>query len=138
MALRATAWDVDLMVYVESVLGAPFEWGRTDCWSLICGALRAMYGDDVLNAETYGTKTGALKAYKAAGSYNDALAHAGAREVPINFRQRGDIAILPGGDIDGFPGVGVVMARGRVLTVDETVKLLPLEKTATIVRFPHG
>jgi len=137
MALRAMTWDTNLVLYVDSIVGQPFEWGRTDCATIVREALRSMYGKDMLGIGTWTTKTGATRMLKKIGSYNDALAGAGAHEVPIRFRQRGDVAILPGGDCDGFPGLGVVVRAG-VLTVDDVVMILPLESEATIMRFPNG
>ncbi|MCK4300178.1 MAG: hypothetical protein KAX80_11630 [Planctomycetes bacterium] len=139
MALRIMTWDTDLMDYVSSVLDEPFEWGRTDCASLVRGAVGAMYGHDVLKVGRYKTLAGARRTLKLVGSYKDALAHAGAEEVPIGFRQRGDVAILPDTDVEGFPGLGVVV-RGGMLTVgpEEIVRIVPIDEDSVVMRFPNG
>lgn len=135
--MRTVSWGTDLMSYVSSVMDKPFEWGVTDCGTLVSSAQEAMYGHDVVGAGTWKTKAEALKALKQIGPYKEALASAGACEVPISFRQRGDIALLPDADHEGFPGLGIVVSHG-VLTVDEVVMILPLEVDATIMRFPNG
>lgn len=145
MALRLVDWDVRLVGYVDSVRGTPLVWGRTDCASLVRGAVRAMYDRDVLRGVgSWTTSTGALRVLaRWGGSYRAALEVAGVEDVPVPFRQRGDVAILPGVDSEGFPGLGVVVAGG-VLTVapGNLVDIVSATNDdlidVEIVRFPNG
>ena len=34
--------------YIDSMIGKPFEWGKTYCFSLVCGTVDAMRGTDFL------------------------------------------------------------------------------------------
>jgi len=137
--IRTVCWDADLVIYVKSVIDEPFEWGRTDCATLVRHALKAMYGKDVLRGVgSWRTLAEARRAVKRIGPYETFFKSKGCEEWSPAYRQRGDVAILPsGGDRDGLPGLGVVV-RGGVLTVDDFVMILPIEEGTVIMRFPNG
>ena len=137
--MRTVSWSTDLNEYAQSVLGQPFVWGETDCAYLVVGAVRAMYGADVLKLGTWTTRTGALRALRRGGSPRDAFERAGAVEVSYPFRQRGDLVQLPGEEAEGFPGLGIVVRAG-VLTVDqdEIVLIAPPDPEMTVWRLPNG
>lgn len=44
---RLNDWEVRLADYVESVRGAAFEWGSTNCGALVAGAIDAMFRTDI-------------------------------------------------------------------------------------------
>ena len=44
---RVNNWDLALVEWAESVRGKPYEWGVTDCGTLVRDACAAMYGREM-------------------------------------------------------------------------------------------
>lgn len=146
--MRHSDWDLRLNSMKEKVLGEPFEWGRTDCATLVVRALEAMYPpDDVpLPAErpSYGDESGALRAHAATGGVSDVLRAQGAEEVPLNFARQGDV-LIGVDEAGGVPGAAIVVEnRYLVASEEEGVVLRRLRdlreaggEGVTVLRVPH-
>lgn len=95
---RVVNWSVSLAELANDIVGAPFEWGRTDCVSVARSALVAIFGEDPLVPHinvTYTTKIGAARAFKKIGSMTDIVLAAGAKEIASNLAGDGDFMIFP-------------------------------------------
>ncbi len=127
---RVRNWDHEASVYIDSILGQPFQYGKTDCASIAAGVLRAMYGPSFFTMPKYKGPKGALAALRKHG-IEHSLRDLGA--VTVHRPKRYDFAIVH--DIDGFPeGVSVVMAnRTRLVTrVDGVVERIPYDQGAPV------
>jgi len=116
---RVLNWDVRLVQYAGRLQGEAFEWGVTDCGTLVRGALTVLYDHDVLEAALGAPWTslrGAAGAWRAVGSVQSVLGALKAVEVPGAFVQAGDVGVFPGEDVDGLPRL-VVCIGARILTV---------------------
>jgi len=113
---RVMNWDVRVVRWSASVVGRPFEWGRTDCGSLCRGAIAALYGEGVVR-RTLGvpwtTVESAVRFWRRVGSdAGGVLAALGARTVQhATLLQTGDIMVASGSDRHGLPRFGVVAGR---------------------------
>lgn len=116
---RLNDWNERLVAYANSVNGARFRWGRTDCATLAHRAMRAMYGtvnplgDGI---EAYTSKASALKVGRAVGSPSKYLRSLGFASVGTNFAQSGDLVVFRGRS-DGYPQIGVVVS-GKLMVSD--------------------
>ena len=106
-----------LVAYANSVNGASFKWGKTDCARVVRDALRAVHGRDVLRGTgSYRTSASALKVGRQVGPMGAYLRDAGLQAVGPDFAQSGDIVVFRGRS-HGHPQLGVVVS-GRLLVSD--------------------
>ena len=116
-ARRVGDWNERLVAYANSVNGAPFQWGVTDCASLVRYALRAMYGRDLLRGMgSYRSSPSALRVGRQVGPVGAYLRDRGFQAVGLAFAQSGDTVVFRGLD-RGHPQLGVVVS-GRLLVSD--------------------
>ena len=125
---RLRTWDVDLQTWAASLIGEPFEWGRTDCGSIAIEGQRIIYGTDVFHLPKWKSKAKALRTLIGVKGMRSALrgcADQGGR----GFLQMGDIVLVKNGcdelETDGL----LLVVRDYVLfTNPETgVIRIPLE-----------
>lgn len=113
---RVENWDQKLIYYARESVGKDFEWGVTDCASLVRASIAAMYGEDVFShVAAWSTLREAKNQYEMHGRASSILAEAGASIVASNYEQTGDIIVSPGEDQDGLPRFGVILTGGQVL-----------------------
>ncbi len=110
-------WDRWLVEFANAANGQPFEWGRTDCASLVRRGLQTVFGVDVWKGHVgiYKTKRGAVTV---AGKvdYEDALLASGAVEVGYHFGTSGDVALSPKEDEHGMFSVALLVPARKALT----------------------
>lgn len=109
-------WDVEVVLYINSIRGADFEWGKTDCLSVVRGTLIKIYGEDLWAG------LGSWDSIRVVKNLNDVvdipsfLVDTGARLVDsVQFLRTGDIGVVPADD-DGLPSILVVTPSRRILT----------------------
>lgn len=136
--MRVPNWDVLLFRWSVSVVGQPYEWGRTDCASLVRQAMTIVYGSDPFDVRPWSTKRQALTRLKAVGSVEDALRAAGMVPVALRHAQGGDV--LCEAVSDGYGACGVVVGRVVVwATQEDGVVRVPLRgREGTLLRFADG
>ncbi len=121
--MRLRNWDVRLFHWADSVVGHPFEWGVTDCASLVRAAHIVMYGEDVLGWPAYKSLKGAMSAKEKVGGIRKALKKACVR-VGTKFARSGDIVLIKH---EGEAGMGLVIGANVVGTYPGyPVTLVPL------------
>lgn len=134
--MRVRNWDVRLFHWADSVVGRAFEWGTTDCASLVRAGHVAMYGKDVFGWPTYSSKLDATKAKKKVGGIPKALRKV-CTEIGRRFARTGDIVVITH---KRQYGMGVVVGTNVVGTYpSELVHLVPLSivpDDATFWRVP--
>lgn len=111
--MKKRNWDVALVDWERLMLGRHFEWGETDCVSVVLAALEVMYAEadrPKLTVPSWSTQIGALRAIKKVGNIPQALRDGGAQNVPLAFARPGDIVVglEPS---NGMPRCGVVVER---------------------------
>jgi len=118
MPRRLPNVDVRLVEWQTSVLGRPFEWGRTDCGALVWSALEAIYPEDDVplppGIRPWRSEPAALRLFARVGGVAGALRAGGAETVPLAFAQNGDIIIAAGPE-GGVPGAAIVVGPGYVV-----------------------
>lgn len=123
---RATNWEQRLARWVRTQRGRPFEWGETDCVSLVRGAVAIVRGETpwrlaggASRAEGwYTTVRGAREAYAATGGVERVLCDdIGAAPVGHAYVTTGDIVASDPKDDEPWGAVGVVLDI-RVLSSD--------------------
>jgi len=119
---RVRNWDIHLYRWARDVTGEPFEWGRTDCGSLVRESLAAMYPDKGLPLAgpppAYSTEREALRVHAETGGVEGWVQAAGWEPVSLGFACQGDV-IVGLGDVGGVPGAAVVVA-GVFLVASES------------------
>lgn len=94
---RCAGWDVALVDALAMHQQATFEWGVSDCLTMIADARKAVTGIDPMEAirGTYASKAGATKALKAAGfkSVAEAL-EATFEPIATGVARRGDFGVV--------------------------------------------
>ncbi len=110
-------WDRRLVEFARAADGKPFQWGHTDCVSLVRRGLQTVFGVDVWKGHVgkYKTKRGAVTV---AGKtdYEDALRASGAVEVGYHFGTSGDVALSPKEDEHGMFSVALLVPSRKALT----------------------
>jgi len=143
--MRARNWDAALLAWADTVLGAPYVWGRTDCVSLATTAITVMYpalaGDPRL--VLWPTKFAALRARVTQPTLlPDRLAALGAAPVPLGFLQAGDLLVPPAAAAEEEPAVLVSLGATVLSTHPDTgvgrVPARHLWPGTVPWRLPHG
>ena len=125
---RIRDWTVALGELAREVIGAPFEWGETDCVSVFRRALVAMYGKDIAAPYidvTYTTKVGATRAFNKVGGYEDTLLKMGAKEVPPHLTRDGDVMVFPKGE-GNFENVMTKMGGAWIMSDPASESIIPV------------
>lgn len=143
MIERAPNWRLRLLQWTSEINGHPFEWGETDCGSLVRKACERMYEQEVFpGVINYTTLRGAKRAWNATGGTAQKLKDIGAEKIDINFSQRGDIIITEEDEFDFYAAMidvgqagylacaedyGVVLLKAKDLPEDVYALRLPDE-----------
>ncbi len=114
---RVENWDRRLVEFTNEVNGQAFEWGTTDCASLVRRGLSLMFGRDVWKKHVgeWKTKRGAL-GVSGRTDYEDALRASGAVEMGIHYAWSGDVALGPSEDDHGMLQIGLLVPTRKILT----------------------
>lgn len=95
--------------YINATLGLPFEWAKRDCVTYAIGAIEAMIGREGEKPEfTYATHQQAIEFAKTWSLEQGIIDQLAAYEVPHQFHQPGDIAIVK---MDGLECAHVIFDR---------------------------
>ncbi len=117
------------IAWAQSIVGQPFEWGRTDCWTLTVQAIDLALGTKLARRYRGRWRNEAeARAYAEACGETaaDVLREVGAREIPPAFAARGDILERKQ---DGLPCVAPVVGRLALVSAPgHAVMLLPLTR----------
>lgn len=114
---RVSNWDTHLVAFAEEVVGQEFEWGTTDCASLVRRGLIAIMGKDVLKkyVGAWKTRRGALTASRRVKPEH-ALKASGAVRVGTRFAWSGDVAVGANTDGHDMVQVALLLPTRKVLT----------------------
>lgn len=113
---RLPNFDYHLTLFAREMVGKEFVWGETDCGSLVRGAMKAMYGQDMFpHAPNWKSAAEAKKYCKNPDAGMDILVGVLARPVARNYEQPGDILLSPGADAAGLPRFAVILTAGQAL-----------------------
>lgn len=97
--------------------GREYEWGETDCVSLIRIGLAIVYGKDVLSGlPDWTTLKGAVSAFRKVGDVAIFLQQSGAHIVHPTMARNGDLLVWDGEDEDGLPQTGLIVPKRKVIT----------------------
>lgn len=113
---RLANWDTHLVSFARDVVGREFEWGVTDCATLVRRGLIEMLGRDVLKGHhrVWKTRRGALMASRV--KPQDALKASGAERVGNKFAWSGDVAVGRRVDDHGMIRVALLLPTRKALT----------------------
>lgn len=117
MICPALNYDVKLIEWAMFQVERPFEWGSTDCGTLVREAMIIMFDCDLFARQyrRYTTEVGAKAALAKVGTIRKALENAGFARVKGGVWSTGDIVIVPGNARQNcLESAGVFMNR-RVL-----------------------
>ncbi len=122
-------WDRWLVEFARAADGQAFEWGRTDCASLVRRGLQTIFGKDVWKGHvgTWKTRRGAL-GVSGRTDYVDALLASGAVEVGFHFAWSGDVALASREDEHGMFSTGLLVPTRKVLTSTPREGVVLLDK----------
>lgn len=95
---RRHDWPERVVAVLDRAQTGPFEWGKSDCFTLTMDVVEAVSGEAHWSSERgrYTTAIGAARRLKANG-FDDLEAFVGSlgREIPASFARRGDLGIVP-------------------------------------------
>lgn len=117
MSEHIANWDRRIVEFAKEVRGTSFEWGSTDCVSLVRRGLRIIFDEDVWKGHVgeWKTRRGALTV-SGKTDYEDALLSSGAVEVGYHYGTSGDVALGPNEDEHGMLQMGLLVPTRKVLT----------------------
>lgn len=129
--VRVENWDSELVRYAEAHRGESFRWGETDCVTLTREALMIMLGEDPWRHLVPRFKT-LRKAARLAGELEPeiTLRDTGAVEVGYHFGWAGDVALAPGQDDDGLPGISLLLPNRKALVATVADGVVVTDKLA--------
>lgn len=116
--MRVENWDTELVMFAREVCGAPFEWGTTDCATIMRRGLIATLGTDPLKGRlgSWTTRAGALRAFnRIAFSPAITLSDSGARTVGEKFAWSGDVAVGEALDDNRLPAIALLLPGRKAL-----------------------
>lgn len=118
-----------LLKYIESQIGIPFEFGKQDCHLFIAGAIDAMHDTNLREKYTglWHDKKSAEKYAKKHCSLSEHVKKLGYKSVEFKFIQTGDIIILE--RILAYE-TGAIFTGSKVAIVTDLngVEIIPLNK----------
>jgi hypothetical protein len=114
---RLANWDSHLVGFARGVVGEDFEWGTTDCASLVRRGLIAMMGEDVWkkHVRIWKTRRGALAASKKTEPEH-VLEVSGAVKVGTKFAWAGDVAMGKNLDDHNMVQLSLLLPTRKALT----------------------
>ena len=121
---RQPAYERRLIAWAESLIGAPFRWGDTDCAALAVEAIAviarvtpAAIWDAI---PRYRSRAEALRTFAASGGIRAQLLARGLTEHQPRYAHHGDILVIPGG-AEGHPteSAAVVVSAQLLTSTDE-------------------
>jgi hypothetical protein len=129
MSEHVENWDRRIVEFAIGVQGQPFEWGQTDCVSLVRRGLQVMFGEDVWKGHvgTWKTRRGALTV-SGKTDYEGALLASGAVEVGHHYGTSGDVALGPKEDEHGMIQMGLLVPTRKVVTATPHVGVAIVDK----------
>lgn len=126
---RLANWDVNLVDFARDVVGQEFEWGTTDCASLVRRGLIAMMGKDLLKKHVgiWKTRRGALIASRHTKPEH-ALKASGAVKVGALYAWSGDVAVGANVDDHGMVQVALLLPTRKALTSGQEKGVIIVDK----------
>lgn len=140
---RPQDWKSRLGAWAHEQLDKPFEWGTTDCATLVRDAVGVMFNGDVsADVRRYDSLRGAAEVLAEVGGTLKWLEAHGSVPVDQNYIQVGDVVILPQEPEEIAEGAAVVVVREHVLVtspnaVVSMVRLDSLPLSAIVLRPPY-
>jgi hypothetical protein len=96
--VRHQDWEERLTLYLDRVAEEPFKWGSHDCALFAANCVKAMTGDDPVEAfrDVYDTAAGAALALRehGAGTLLKTMKSIFGDPISPHFAQRGDVMML--------------------------------------------
>ena len=132
-------WNQKLVRWAIEQRHLPFEWGVTDCGSLVRRGLELITGAPVLNVPNYSDEAEAERVMKKLGPAAQFFESHGAKADRLNRAASGDVVIRPGVD-DGLPRLAFVLYPEAVLTSDpengpHVIRSTELRKRSLLYKF---
>lgn len=139
MPRRVLNWDVKLATFASETYGRAFQWGETDCGTLVRKAHAVMYGEDLYRfLGDWDSPAAAGRILASRGGFSGILAELDAQLVDLAYVQSGDVLCAMGHG--GAIGLAAVAVAGKVLIADEasgiTVEEMPVAGVDAIYRLP--
>lgn len=107
---RTFNFEAKLFDWSRDLLGQEYEWGETDCGTLMIASQRVMHSEPVFESvDNYTTEIGAKRALTKVGGVRALMLDNGGSEIEFNFRQPGDIIVTPESDDSDFPWFSIVI-----------------------------
>ena len=136
---RVPNWSQKLVAFAIEQRELAFEWGRTDCGSLVRRGLELVFGEPVLELAGYASELEAERTMKQLGEAATFFESQGAASELLSRASGGDVVIRPGID-DGLPRLGLFLYPEGVLTSDpehgpHVIKPYELKRRSRLYKF---
>lgn len=95
--------------WVEEWLDVPFEWGVTDCGTLVLRYLRDILNINLLDETEYFNVKEAIHEHKKTGGVETRLKELGFKQFALSVAQKGDIVVEPYAHRNLFPAYGIAL-----------------------------
>lgn len=105
----------DLIKWVETKIGLPFIWGKTDCTTIVIEGISLYYNETLPIVNNWNSLKDAIRTFRYYGCPGIILENKGFFKVQKNFEQTGDILIWKG---RGYYLLGFVINE-EVMVADE-------------------
>ena len=136
---RVPNWSQKLVAFAIEQRELAFEWGRTDCGSLVRRGLELVWGEPILGGPDYWSIASAEDTMKTLGEAATFFESQGAASELLSRASGGDVVIRPGID-DGLPRLGLFLYPEGVLTSDpehgpHVIKPYELKRRSRLYKF---
>ncbi len=136
---RVPNWSQKLVAFAIEQCKLPFEWGSTDCGSLVRRGLELVWGAPILELGDYSSEIEADRMMKRLGAAATFFESQGGNVELLSRASGGDVVIRPGID-DGLPRLGLFLYPEGVLTSDpehgpHVIKPYELKRRSRLYKF---
>lgn len=116
MPNRIRNYEIELVKFANNIVGKEYEWGSTDCGSIVLSGLEIILNDfsRLSKLPRWFSMQEALHQYKHV-DINNILENTGAFGVDRSFIGAGDVAVSPNKVDGGIPSLSLVLPLRKIL-----------------------
>jgi len=125
--MRKKNFEIELVKYANEINNSPFEWGVTDCATIVRKSIEIMLGEDIFDLPLWDSLKTARSIVRDLNILK-LMGDVGGLPITLSYAHTGDIGLYPNLDDNGLPQFCVVLPRRKILisTIHKGVEITEL------------